>query len=116
MAARDVIMDRIRAALGSAPAVIEVHRTYRAAGGTEESPPRAPICGPAGGSAHRLPGDGPPVQRRRPRHHRRELCAVSSRLAVPSGAPAAWLSSYPGEIVRDGDPQPLTVADLDVPG
>jgi L-lactate dehydrogenase complex protein LldG len=30
--------------------------------------------------------------------------------------PAAWLASYTGKIVRDGDPQPLTVADLDVPG
>jgi L-lactate dehydrogenase complex protein LldG len=117
MAARDVIMDRIRAAQGPAPAAIEVPRTYRAAGGVEESPTdgadlvdllvdrlidyRATVRQCSGADLATAVA---------------ELCGRSSRLAVAPGVPAAWLSSYTGEIVRDGDPQPLTVVDLDVPG
>ena len=37
-------------------------------------------------------------------------------MAVPPGVPAGWLSAYPGTVARDGDPQPLTVTDLDAPG
>ena len=37
-------------------------------------------------------------------------------LAVPLGVPEGWLSAYAGRVRRDGDPRPLTVADLDAPG
>jgi L-lactate dehydrogenase complex protein LldG len=37
-------------------------------------------------------------------------------VAVPPGLPTQWLSAYPGTVRRDGDPQPLTVTDLDAPG
>lgn len=37
-------------------------------------------------------------------------------VAVPVGVPRRWLSTYLGRIRRDGDPEPLTVADLDAPG
>jgi L-lactate dehydrogenase complex protein LldG len=42
--------------------------------------------------------------------------AGTAWVAVPPGVPAGWLSGYPGEIRRDGDPRPLAVADLDEPG
>lgn len=45
-----------------------------------------------------------------------EVLAGTARIAVPAGLPAGWLSAYPGPVVRDGDPRPLTVADLDEPG
>jgi L-lactate dehydrogenase complex protein LldG len=114
---RDVIMDRIRAAQASAPAAIEVPRTYRAAGGAEESHTD-------GADLVDLLVDRLIDYRATVRQCSAadlatavaELCGRSSRLAVPPGVPTAWLSSYTGEIVRDGDPQPLTVADLDVPG
>ena len=35
---------------------------------------------------------------------------------VPAGRAGAWLPAYPGRILRDGDPAPLSVADLDEPG
>jgi L-lactate dehydrogenase complex protein LldG len=37
-------------------------------------------------------------------------------LAVPPGLPQGWLSAYPGRVCRDGEPDPLTVTDLDAPG
>ncbi|MEV1289914.1 LUD domain-containing protein [Micromonospora sp. NPDC049679] len=45
-----------------------------------------------------------------------ELLSGVPQVAVPPGAPASWLGSYRGPVVRDGDPRPLTVADLDAPG
>lgn len=45
-----------------------------------------------------------------------EVLAATARVAVPPGLPADWLSAYPGPVVRDGDPRPLTVADLDESG
>jgi len=37
-------------------------------------------------------------------------------LVVPSDLPEDWLTAYPGVVRRDGDPQPLTLADLDGAG
>lgn len=45
-----------------------------------------------------------------------ELLTEDSAVVVPPGAPQAWLSAYPGKVVRDGGPQPLAVSDLDAPG
>ncbi|MBE1484682.1 LutC/YkgG family protein [Plantactinospora soyae] len=45
-----------------------------------------------------------------------ELLGEVPTVVVPAGVPEGWLSAYPGGIRRDGDPDPLTVADLDAPG
>jgi L-lactate dehydrogenase complex protein LldG len=42
-----------------------------------------------------------------------EFLGDTSRLVLPPQVPEGWHSRYPGEIVRDGDPRALTVADLD---
>jgi L-lactate dehydrogenase complex protein LldG len=42
--------------------------------------------------------------------------ADAPTVVLPPGVPAAWLSAAGGESVRDGDPAPLTVTDLDAPG
>ncbi|MGW4467529.1 LutC/YkgG family protein [Micromonospora sp. NPDC004704] len=44
------------------------------------------------------------------------LLAGVPAVAVAAGLPAGWLSAYPGTVVRDGEPRPLTVTDLDAPG
>ncbi|GFJ91827.1 LutC/YkgG family protein [Phytohabitans rumicis] len=45
-----------------------------------------------------------------------ELLSGDSAVVVPAGAPQAWLSAYQGKILRDGEPRPLAVAELDAPG
>lgn len=45
-----------------------------------------------------------------------ELLAAAPAVVVPAHAPAHWLSAYPGVVLRDTDPRPLTVAELDAPG
>jgi L-lactate dehydrogenase complex protein LldG len=45
-----------------------------------------------------------------------ELLAGVPQVALPPGVPADWLGSYHGRVVRDGEPRPLTVGDLDAPG
>lgn len=45
-----------------------------------------------------------------------ELLHGVPAVAVPPGLPGSWLHAYPGTVHRDGDPAPLTVPDLDVPG
>ncbi|MGX7676019.1 LutC/YkgG family protein [Plantactinospora sp. DSM 117369] len=45
-----------------------------------------------------------------------ELLGEVPTVVVPPQAPAEWLSAYLGRTRRDGDPDPLTVADLDAPG
>jgi L-lactate dehydrogenase complex protein LldG len=45
-----------------------------------------------------------------------ERLGTAPRVAVPPGMPADWPAAYRGMVVRDGDPAPLTVADLDAPG
>jgi L-lactate dehydrogenase complex protein LldG len=42
--------------------------------------------------------------------------ADTRHVAGPPDVPGIWLSTYPGTVVVDGDPAPLTVADLDAPG
>lgn len=37
-------------------------------------------------------------------------------VAVPPGLPPELLSAYPGRVLRDDTPRPLSVADLDAPG
>lgn len=107
MDARTEILDRIRTALGNGVPRPHVPRDYLRK--TECADPvellterlvdyRATVhhCGP-GGLAATL-GD---------------LLADAPRLAVPYDLPGEWLTGYRGEIVRDGDPAPLTVAALD---
>ena len=45
-----------------------------------------------------------------------EVLAGTRLLVVPPGLPQPWLTAYDGPVARDGDPQPLSVADLDAPG
>ncbi|AVT38769.1 LUD domain-containing protein [Plantactinospora sp. BB1] len=45
-----------------------------------------------------------------------DLLGEVPTVVVPGQAPEEWLSTYLGRIRRDGDPEPLTVADLDAPG
>jgi L-lactate dehydrogenase complex protein LldG len=107
-AARTAILDRIRAALGPAPRRVEVPRDYRT-GGTASVELfvdrlvdyRATVrrCA-AGDLAATLA----------------ESLAGTEVLAVPLGIPEEWLTAYRGTVVRDGDPRPLSVADLDAPG
>lgn len=37
-------------------------------------------------------------------------------VVVPPGLPPEWLARYPGLVRRDGEPEPVTVSDLDTPG
>ncbi|MDG4789526.1 LUD domain-containing protein [Micromonospora sp. WMMD1102] len=45
-----------------------------------------------------------------------ELLGEVPTVVLPGQAPEEWLSAYLGRIRRDGDPGPLTVAELDAPG
>lgn len=45
-----------------------------------------------------------------------DLLGGTTTVVAPAGLPVDWLSAYPGVVLRDGDPRPLTVADLDGPG
>src|SRR5262245_5676487 len=42
--------------------------------------------------------------------------AEARRVVVPAGLPEAWLTGYTGEVLRDGEPEPIAVADLDAAG
>lgn len=42
--------------------------------------------------------------------------SLAGSVVVPGGVPQEWLSAYQGTVVRDGDPRPLAVAELDAPG
>lgn len=42
--------------------------------------------------------------------------AGATPLVVPRDVPEDWLTAYPGLVLRDGDPRPLAVADLDGAG
>ncbi|MBX6354274.1 MAG: LUD domain-containing protein [Micromonosporaceae bacterium] len=108
MGAREVILDRIRAALGPSPIRVEVPREYRTGGVPDVDlfvdrlvDYRAAVrrCGPNDLAAAVA-----------------EALADTRVLAVPPGLPGEWLTAYHGEVVRDGDPRPLSVADLDAPG
>jgi L-lactate dehydrogenase complex protein LldG len=46
-----------------------------------------------------------------------ELLSGASAVVTPGGGvPESWLTGYQGQVVRDGEPRPLAVADLDAPG
>jgi L-lactate dehydrogenase complex protein LldG len=44
-----------------------------------------------------------------------DLLVDVPRVVVAPGVPGGWLSAYPGTVVVDGDPAPLSVTDLDAP-
>ena len=108
MAARDVILARIRAALGDPVASVTVPRDYRTSGAAgvdvlvdrlEDYRATVRRCA-EGDLAATMAG----------------VLTGTATLVVPAGVPGAWLTGYPGRIVRDGDPAPLAVGDLDAPG
>jgi L-lactate dehydrogenase complex protein LldG len=106
--ARELIMERIRAALGPAPARVEVPRDYRT-GGT----------GSVELFVDRLVDYRATVRRCAPDELATTIAEALSGtevLAIPPGVPDSWLTAYIGTVVRDGAPRPLSVADLDAPG
>ncbi|WP_239677510.1 LutC/YkgG family protein [Natronosporangium hydrolyticum] len=44
------------------------------------------------------------------------VLAESTRVVVPADLPAGWLTSHPGEVIRDQAEQPLALPDLDAAG
>jgi L-lactate dehydrogenase complex protein LldG len=106
--AREEIMARLRAAGPSAP--VEVPRTYDA------DPSGGDLIGQL---VDRLVDYRATVHRSGPDELATALAGLLDGvpgLAVPPGLPESWLSAYRGTVWRDGDPRPLTVADLDAPG
>jgi L-lactate dehydrogenase complex protein LldG len=106
--ARDVILERVRAALGPSPARVGVPRDYHTGGAPDVDlfvdrlvDYRATVrrCAAADLAATIA-----------------EALAGTQVLAVPAGLPEEWLTAYRGRVVRDGDPRPMSVADLDAPG
>jgi L-lactate dehydrogenase complex protein LldG len=110
MSARDEILQRVRAARAAAADTVTVPRAYR----TDAAVPdliellvdrlldyKAGVC--------RCPGADLPAAVA-------EALADATGVVVPAGLPAGWLSTYRGRVVRDGDPHPLAVADLDAAG
>jgi L-lactate dehydrogenase complex protein LldG len=106
--ARDVILRRIRSALGPVPARVEVPRDYRTGGAASvellvdrlvdyKATVRECATGELGSALA-------------------EALAGTEVLVVPSGVPEAWLTAYHGKVMADGEPRPLSVADLDAPG
>jgi L-lactate dehydrogenase complex protein LldG len=106
--ARDVILERIRAAIGPSPSRVDVPRAYRVdeAGSVELFVDRL-VDYRATVRQCAFDGLADTIA---------EALADTRVLVVPTGVPPAWLTAYQGEVVRDGDPQPLSVADLDAPG
>jgi L-lactate dehydrogenase complex protein LldG len=108
MSARDEVLRRVRAARPVGPVVVP--REYRSVDGAEDLVEllvdrlldyKATVrrCDAAG-----LPGAVA------------ELLSDASAVAAPTGVPEGWLAGYRGPILKDGEPRPLAVADLDVPG
>lgn len=142
MTAREEILDRLRAA--RSPAAVTVPRQYRRAGETDPRRlaalltdrlvdyragvhPCAPEALPATidrvlthlpGSG--LPGSGLPAFSGKVPSDAGPGPALSLKmrggLVVPPDLPADWLDAYSGVVLRDGDPEPLAVADLDGAG
>jgi len=112
MNARDEILRRVRAAAAAGPAATAIPRDYDAADG----PPGAAL-------ADQLVDRLEDYKARVRRCAEPDLAATvasllpaTSTVVAPPGVPAAWLSAHAGATLRDGDPAPLTVADLDAPG
>jgi L-lactate dehydrogenase complex protein LldG len=106
--ARDVVLERIRAALGDAPPTVEIPRDYERAlpPGTDILELFVERVSDYRATVHRTTADGLPDA----------IAAVltarrASRIAIPAGLPEGWLRSSLAEWVTD-DP-PLTYPDLD---
>jgi len=126
--AREQVLARIRAVRPTEP--VRVPRDYRTAptpgtpGGarpTQSGPPGAEPAGPELLEllVDRLVDYRATVRRSTPDQVAEalaELLGGVPSVVVPGGVPQRWLSTYPGRVRRDGDPGPLTVADLDAPG
>jgi L-lactate dehydrogenase complex protein LldG len=108
MSARDEVLRRVRAARPSAS--VPVPREYRAVDEGDDLVEllvdrlvdyKATVrrCGPDGLAA----AVG-------------ELLSGASAVVAPGGVPEGWLTGYQGRVVRDEEPRPLAVADLDAPG
>jgi L-lactate dehydrogenase complex protein LldG len=111
--AREEILARIRAARPTAP--VTVPRDYRTAPAVP-TPPDADLLDLL---VDRLVDYRATVRRCAPRDVAgalADLLGPVPTVVAPAGVPETWLSTYLGRIRRDGDPAPLTVADLDEPG
>ena len=106
--ARKVVLERIRAALGDGPRMVEVPRDYE-----RSLPSDTDILGLF---VERVSDYRATVHRTTARGLPEAIAAVltargASRVAVPAGLPEGWLVSSPAEWLTD-DP-PLTYRDLD---
>jgi L-lactate dehydrogenase complex protein LldG len=108
MDAREVILDRIRAALGPSPARVEVPRDYRTDGEAAVALFEDRLVDYHATVRRCAAGDLAATIA--------QALSGTEVLAVPPGLPRDWLTAYQGKVVRDGDPRPLSVADLDAPG
>jgi L-lactate dehydrogenase complex protein LldG len=105
---RDVVLERIRTALGPAPSRVDVPRLYR----TDQS-------GDVDLFVDRLVDYKATVRRCTGDQIAAtiaEALAETRVLAVAPGIAETWLTGYHAMVVRDGDPRPLSMADLDAPG
>ena len=115
--ARDEILARIRAVRPTTP--VPVPRNYQttpAAGTPSSERPDGDLIDLL---VDRLIDYRATVRRCEPRELPEALADLLGEVptvVVPPGLPAGWLSTYPGRVRWDGDPDPLTVADLDAPG
>ncbi len=123
--ARDEVLARIRAALGTAPAGVEVPREPKIpAPALPTRLDQEPSDHTSGTASVEMFVDRLLDYRATVRRCAAadigasiaEALAGTRVLAIPPGVPRAWLSAYPGTVVRDGDPRLLTVTDLDAPG
>ena len=106
--AREVVLERIRAALGDGPRMVQVPRDYE-----RSLPSDTDILGLF---VERVSDYRATVHRTTARGLPEAIAAVltargASRVAVPAGLPEGWLVSSPAEWLTD-DP-PLTYRDLD---
>lgn len=113
--ARAEILARIRAARSAAP--VTVPRNYRTA--AQPAARRRPDPALLDLLVDRLTDYRATVRRCRSGDLAEALAALLGpvpTLAVPAGVPEQWLAAYLGQVRRDGEPTPLTVAELDAPG
>ncbi|WP_213452249.1 LutC/YkgG family protein [Rhizomonospora bruguierae] len=123
MNARDEILSRIRRALTAAPPATAAPATAAPAGAVSGA---ALVGAGAAGSGDviALLADRLVDYKANVRHCPAgsvgsvvgELLAGATAVATPPDIPADWLSAWTGTVLRDGAPEPLTVARLDAPG